>query len=106
MPTIASLQRMAHLKRLSHCFCIALVVTALASLFYIEGGELLAVPAMVISGFLTVVGFEFKLGGDFGPDIPWQIASVLFYAGVFYGISWAYTGLREEREAAKAQAAS
>jgi hypothetical protein len=104
MTAIASLQRMSHLKRVSYCFCIAVVVTALASLFYAKGGELLAVPGMIISGFLTVVGFEFKLGGDFGPDIPWQFASVFLYAIVFYGISWVYTGLREEREEARAQA--
>ena len=98
MTTIASLQRISHLKRIGYCLSIALVVTALASLFYDDGGELLASPGMVISGLMTVVGFEFKLGGEFGPLIPWQPGSVVFYSILFYGISWAYTGIREERE--------
>src|SRR4030095_2193312 len=93
MTTSAS--RMSHLKRVGYCLSIALVVTAFASLFYREGGELLAVPGLIVSGFLFAFGTS---GDDFGPVIPWQFPSVFFYAIVFYGISWAYTGLRQERE--------
>jgi hypothetical protein len=97
MTTIASLQRISHLKRIGYCLSIALVVTALASLFYAEGGELLASPGMFITVFPTVIGFLLTTGDDFPPLIPWQPGSVVFYSIVFYGISWAYTGLREER---------
>jgi len=80
------------------------VVTAFASLFYDQGGELLAVPGMFISAVLIVVEFPFTTGDNFPPLIPWQFGSVAFYAILFYGISWPYTRLREEREEAKAHA--
>lgn len=100
----ASRPRMSHLKRVSYCLCVAVVVTALASLFYAEGGELLASPGMFVSSFLTLVSFIFTTGDYFPPLIPWQPGSVVFYAILFHGISWAYTGLREEREDTRAQA--
>ena len=92
---------MSHLKRVSYCVSIAVVVTALASLFDSEVGWSLAFPGEVICGFLTAF---LTTGEDFGPVIAWQVPNVVFYTVMFYGISWAYTGLREEREDARAHA--
>ena len=95
---------MSHLKRVSYCLSIAVFATAVATLFDSEIGWTLAFPGEFISGFLTALKSLFTTGEDFESLIPWQFASVFFYAIVFYGISWAYTGLREEREEARTQA--
>jgi len=91
--------RITHLARLSYCLSGGVAITALASLFYQEGGEILAVPGIIIAAWVDIlVLLTSATNEDYQQVVSWQYPSVLFFSVVLYGLSWAYTGLREERE--------
>ena len=98
MSTTISRPRISHLTRVSYCLCIAVILTALGFLLDNEAGWSLAFPGRFIADILTAV---FTTGDNFAPAIAWQVPNVVFYLVMFYGISWVYTGLREEKEYAR-----
>ena len=74
------------------------MTTALASLFYRQGGELLAVPGIFCALFIDSVASLLAAKDEFPQLLSWHYYDVLFYSALLYGLSWAYTGLREERQ--------
>jgi hypothetical protein len=87
-----------HANRISNCLAGGTAITALASLFYVAGGELFAVPGMIVEGWINLVAWTQAPPDEFPQVLSWHYYSVVFYAVILYAVSWAYTLLREERE--------
>ena len=74
------------------------IITALAHVLYAQGGELVAVPGILISGWIDLVAYLMSRQPDDFPQIlSWQFCSVAFYSAAVYLMLLAVIALRSER---------
>lgn len=86
------------LKRIAIAISTAALITALAHLFYSQGGEIVALPGLVISGWIDVCAFMMSGPDEFPRILSWQSCSVGFYSVVIYGLLLARSAFMAERK--------
>jgi len=78
------------------------VISALSVLFYRIGGEIAAVPGILLEGFVNVVIVEITNDTFAGFVHRWMYFNVIFYTAVIYFVSLAVSAIKSERQALKA----
>ena len=90
------------LSRIAYSALAGLLVTILSSFLYRQGGEILAVPGVIIAGVIySIAYYGFAGPVEFPQILAWPYYSFIFYSLIFYGASWAYTGLSRQRQRAR-----
>ena len=86
------------LKRIAIAMAAAAIITVLAHLFYSQGGEIVAVPGLLISGWIDLIAYEMRGPDEFPRILSWQSCSIGFYSVVIYGLLLAKNALLVERK--------
>jgi hypothetical protein len=86
------------IKRIGIAMAAAAIITALAQLFYTQGGEIVAVPGILISGWIDLIAYEMSNPNEFSGVLSWQLCSAGFYFVVVYGLLLARSALMAERQ--------
>ena len=74
------------------------LVTLVSYFFYRQGGEVVALPGLFIAGLIDSIAYLFADPEEFPQILAWPYCAFAFYSISFYGASWAYTGLKQERQ--------
>jgi hypothetical protein len=89
---------MRQLKRIAGSVVGGATITVVAQLLYAQGGEIVAVPGIIISGWIDLIAY-IKSGPDEFPHVlSWQFCSIVFYSVVIYGVLLVRRALRSERQ--------
>ena len=91
---------MSYFKRLTYSITLSIIVTALSSLFYSAGGEVAAVPGIILEGLINVVIVEITNDAFGGFVNRWIYFSILFYTAILYFVSLTVHSMRNERKEA------
>jgi hypothetical protein len=78
----------SHIKWLSSCLVLSVLITALSSLFYHAGGEVVLRPGelaqVMLTGFILLVPTgDYYFGFPSGTDL---VLNSIIYAGVSFGL--------------------
>lgn len=92
---------MSFLKRLSYSLSGAIVISALSFFSYPIGGELAAVPGIIMEGLVNVAIVEITNDTFAGFVNRWMYFNIVFYTSVIYLVSFAVHAIRKERKRAK-----
>jgi hypothetical protein len=89
---------MKHLRRTGVSAGVGLIATLLSIVFYRQGGELLAIPGILIEGWIDLAFYLRARSDEFPHILDWQYCTFGFYFLTSYGLSWAVTGIMAERQ--------
>jgi hypothetical protein len=85
---------MTHWRRLSYAGSMAVLLTTLAYCFFPGVGELVAIPGVILAGWIDLILLLVSSGDDMPQVGNWVILSVLFYTVVIYLALWFYATVR------------
>jgi hypothetical protein len=88
-------------KRLTYCITLAIIISALSSLFYSIGGEFAAVPGIILEGLVNVVIVEITNDTFAGFVNRWMYFNVIFYTTTIFFVSMAVHLMKQERKEAR-----
>jgi hypothetical protein len=78
-----------------------LLVTVVSFFSNRQGWEIVALPGLIIAGLIDSVAYLFTDPQGFPLLLAWPYCAFAFYSLFFYAASWAYTGLKQERQIAR-----
>ena len=89
-------------RRLSYSVSLAIAISALAAVFYRIGGEIVALPGLILEGLVNVVIVEVTNDTFAGFVNRWIYFNIIFYTAVNYFVSLAICAITNDRKASKA----
>lgn len=85
---------MTHWRRLSYAGSTAVLLTTLVYCFFPGVGEFVAIPGIILAGWLDLILLLMSSGDDMPQIGNWVILNVLFYTIVIYMALWFYAIVR------------
>ena len=90
---------MSFWKRLSYSVSLAIVLSALAVVFYKRGGEFVAIPGMILEGWTDLLILLVTNDAYLGFADRWMYFNIPIYTVAIYLASLAVSAMRNEKKA-------